>query len=283
MGVRQVETRPQFSPVASAQDIGRVPLRKFGQVEVGRVIPDPDQPRREVDEEDIQRLASSIRSSGQLHPIRVRWDEDSEKWMIVSGERRWLATVAAGLTHIDCYFHSDELTPSEILEQQLVENLLRKDLAPMEEARGYAALMDLNNWNGKQVADALRVSASKVSRALALLDLPEQVRQQVESGVIPRTTAYELTKLDNESTQQSIAGQAAADRLTQRQAAGAVRQKRGKKARKSGGVHQTFVSESGIKVTISATRKANYHELAEALQAALEEVRFRIDNNVQLF
>jgi len=283
MGVRQIETRPQFSPVASAKDIGRVPLRKFGQVEVDRIMPDPDQPRTEFDADELNHLAQSIRHKGQLHPIRVRWADEFEKWVIVTGERRWRATKAAGLERIDCYFVEGDLNKSEILEQQLVENLLRQDLKPMDEARGYAALMELNDWNGKQVAKSLNVSASKVSRALALLTLPEDVRGQIESGVIPPTAAYELTKLDNESLQRHIAERAAAGTLTRKQAADAVRQRQGKKARKNRGIRQTFHAENGIKVTVTAARRGNYHEIEEALEQALDEVRLRIKSNIQLF
>jgi len=283
MGVRQAEVESRFSPVPSAKDAGRTPLRKFGQVEIDRIIPDPGQPRTDFDEEEIQRLASSIRNTGQLHPIRIRWDDDSSKWVIVTGERRWRATKAAGLTHIDCYFHDDGITQSEILEQQLVENLLRQDLSPMDEARGYAALMELNQWNGKQVAESLRVSPSKVSRALALLDLPDDVRQQVESGVIPRTAAYELTKLESGAAQRSIAEQAAHEPLTHKKTAGAVRQRRGKKSTPARNVKQTFQAENGFKVTVSANRKGTYHDIEEALEQALDEVRLRIKSNIQLF
>jgi ParB family chromosome partitioning protein len=283
MGVRQIDIQPKLSPVASAKDIGRTPVRKFGQVEIDRISPDSGQPRSEFDEEGIGRLASSIRSMGQLHPIRIRWDVEAEKWIIVTGERRWRATKAAGLTHIDCYFHDDDITPSEILEQQLVENLLRQDLRPMEEAGGYASLMELNGWSGKQIADALRVSPSKVSRALALLELPDDLQRQVQFGVIPPTSAYELTKLDNEAAQRDLADRAASGSLTHKQAANAVRQRRGKKVLQSRGIRLTFPTENGIHVSVTASRKGTYHEIEESLLQALEEVRHRIVNRVQLF
>ena len=79
--------------------------------------------------------------------------------------------------------------------------------------------MELNGWNGKQVADALYISASKVSRALALLDLPVEVQSRSESGEIPRTSAYELSKLENASTQRTLAEEAATGSLTQRRTA----------------------------------------------------------------
>jgi ParB family chromosome partitioning protein len=283
MGVRQVEIHPELSPVVSAKDIGRMPLRKFGQVEVDRVAPDSSQPRSEFAEAEIASLASSIKNMGQLHPIRIRWDGEADSWVIVTGERRWRATKAAGLSHIDCYFHEDGITPSEILEQQLVENLLRQDLKPMEEARGYASLMQLNGWSGKQTAAALRVSSSKVSRALALLDLPDDLQQQVQSGAIPATSAYELTKLSNEAAQRDLAEQAASGSLSRKKAANAVRQRRGKKVSPARGIRLTFPAENGIKVCVMASRKGTYHEIEKAILQALEEVRHRIANRVQLF
>ena len=92
------------------------------------------------------------------------------------------------LAAIECYFHADEMSPSEVLEQQLIENLLREDLKPVEEARAYAALMELNGWTGKQVAERLRVPASRV-RALALLRLPDDIRQRVDAGEIAARAA----------------------------------------------------------------------------------------------
>lgn len=283
MGVRQTERQPRLSPVASAKDIGRTPLRKFGTLSLDQIAPDPDQPRTEFDEEEIQNLAGSISSRiGQLHPIRVKWNEQINKWIVVTGERRYRAAMVAGLSQIDCYFHDQDITESEKLEQQLVENLLRQDLKPLEEARGYAALMELNNWNGKQVAEALRVSTSKVSRGLALLDLPPDVQARINSGEIPRSSAYELSKLDNPESQSELADKTATGELTQRTATKAVRQRKGK-ATKARGIRQTFQAENGLKVTVSANRKGNYFEIEEALQQALDEVRHRIDNGMQLY
>ena len=123
---------------------------------ISQIVPDPDQPRAEFSQEALERLALSIREKGQLSPIRVRWSEELEKWTIICGERRWRAMVRAGLAEIDCYFDEGESVAfQEILEQQLIENCLREDLQPIEEAEAFASLMKLNGWTGKQVADAL--------------------------------------------------------------------------------------------------------------------------------
>jgi len=284
MGLRRNGRTAQLSPVSSAKDVGRRPLRTFGSVEIDRIGPDPKQPRVEFDEGEIERLAGSIRSHGQLHPIRVRWEEANEKWIIVTGERRWRATKAAGLPTIDCYFIDGEVTQAELREQQLVENLLRTDLKPLEEAKGYQSLMELNGWNGKQVAQALRVTTSRVSRSLALLDLPEEIQKQVDSGALPKTSAYEISKLDDSDQQATLASKAASGELSHAKTVNQIRQRKGKTAAKPRvGLHQVFMSESGIRVTVTSNSKATYDEVAAALSEALEEVQHRIRNNIRLF
>lgn len=283
MGVRRNSRSTQLSPVSSAKDVGRRPLRTFGSVEVNRIIADPQQPRTEFDDGEIERLAGSIRAHGQLHPIRVRWDNEIERWIIVTGERRWRATVAAGLPAIDCFFVDGEVTENELREQQLVENLLRSDLKPLEEAKAIQSLMELNNWNGKQVAEALRVTTSRVSRSLALLDLPAEIQQQVDAGTLPKSSAYEISKLDNSEQQAKLATQAASGELSHSQTVKQIKQRRGKKSAKPrSGIHQVFFSENDLKVTVTAPTKVNYHEVELALVQALEEVQHRIRNNIKL-
>lgn len=282
MGHRVSDVPQLLSPVASPKDEGRRPLRKVGTVEINRVVPDPDQPRAEFAEDAIERLAQSIREKGQLLPIHVRWSETAKKWIVISGERRWRATLQAGLPTIDCYFQEKPLAPSEILEQQLVENLLREDLKPIEQARAFAGLMELNGWNGKQVAEALRVQPSTVSRALALLRLPDDIQKQVDAGDIPARSAYELSKVKDDRTRSRLAAETAAGHLSHDQAAKAARQRRGKPARNTTGIRLNFPTDNGFKIAVTANRTGTYHDVEAALLEVVEEVRLRQRNNVQL-
>lgn len=283
MGVRTVDFRPKLSPVPNGKDAGRRPLRNFGQVDINQVIPDPEQPRVEFTEDALERLARSIRDKGQLSPIRVRWSEDFKKWVIIAGERRWRATKQAGLPTIDCYFHDGELAKSEVLEQQLIENLLREDLKPLEEAKAFSTLMAMNSWNGKQLAEALRLDPSKVSRSLALLRLPEDIQEHIEAGDLSARSAYEIAKLKDPDVKRELANQAAAGKLTHDQAAKAVRQRKGKPAAAPRGIHRSFIAQSGIKTVVSSPKKGSYHDVRQALVEAIEEVDHCIENNVQLF
>lgn len=283
IGVRDTDQRPKLSPVPLARDAGRRPLRDVGRIDVEKVIPDPNQPRAEFTEEALDHLAHSIRDKGQLSPIRVRWSDEAGKWVIISGERRWRATLRAGLPTIDCHFHEGELSHSEVLEQQLIENLLREDLQPVEEARAFAALMEINGWNGKQLAEALRVPASKVSRSIALLRLPAELQDRVARREIPARSAYELSRVVDGKAQSTLADRAATGSMTHEDLARAARGRRGKPASNPRNARITLVCEGGWRVVVSAGRKGTYDEVEAALVEALEEVRARIGNNVQLF
>jgi ParB family transcriptional regulator, chromosome partitioning protein len=283
MGLRDgAAIRPALSPIPSAQDIGRRAAKGFGRIAVEQVLPDPAQPRTGFDEVSVTRLAENLRSKGQLHPIHVRWSDESQKWVIISGERRWRACREAGLATVDCFFHERPLTAAEVLELQLIENLLREDLKPIEEARAFQTLLDLHGWTGKQLADALQLPASKISRSLALLDLPDELQEQVESGAVPARTAYELSKVPDDARRQELARQAAAGSLTTAEAARVVQRKKLRKTATHPATKQTFYADNGWIVTVSSRTPGTYHHLEQALTQALDEVRLRIANNIRL-
>ena len=274
-GVAAGNAQPRLSPVASPRDVGRRPNRKFGRVAVDRVVPDPEQPRTEFDADELERLSESLKDRGQLAPVRVRWSEGAGAWMLISGERRWRASRAAGLPEIDCYFHDDGLSRTEILEEQLVENMLRSDLKPIEEARSFEELMTANGWGVRELARRLRVNPSRVSRALALLKLPDELKQRIEAGELSARAGYELSKLGEEERRFVVADGGA---VTHEQAAEAVRRKAG--GSKPRGTRQRFQTDGGWRVTVSRGRSGTLDEVAQALRQALEEVGLRLDNNV---
>ena len=282
MGVREHDLRPRLSPVPLGKDAGRRPIRNVGQLDINQVIPDPDQPRTEFSEEALERLAHSIRDKGQLMPIRVRWNELLGKWIVIWGERRYRAIKRAGLPTIDCFFQDGEPTRSEVLEQQLIENLLREDLQPIEEAKAFTQLLEMNGWSQKELADALRIPQSKVTRSLALLRLPDDMQAQVATGEVSPRAAYQISRLADEETRRDLVEQAAAKAITHEDAARSVRKSKGKSKAKDRGVKQTFLAENGFKVVVTANRKGSYHDIEQALTEALDDVRTRIRNHREL-
>lgn len=283
MGVRSHTTQRVFSnPKIDPKDVGRRPLPEIAQVDITQVIADPDQPRTEFSEEALQSLADSIRDRGQLSPILVRWSDRHQKWIIIAGERRWRATQRAGLNFINCHCRVEKYSDSEVLEQQLIENCLREDLSPVEEARAFRRLVQLNGWTGKQVAESLRVSPTQVSRALALLKLPDDLLRDVEAGQLSSRAAYELTKLPTPDSQRKMALQIAEQSMTAVQTSNAVRKRKGKKGRRRNSKKLTFQGESGQRLVIHPHRGANYADIEELLMEVLTEVRLRRDNNIQV-
>ena len=211
-------------PRESGPDDGRTRARDAGHMELSRILPDPDQPRKEFDDDAIERLAGSILKHGQLMPIRVRWNADLAKWVVISGERRYRAATKAGLKTVACIFAEDGLTTSEILQEQIIENLLREDLKPIEQARAYRQLMDLHNWTAKELSGELQVSQGAVSKSLSLLNLPEELQVQVNAGAIPATTAYEVAKVADPVAQREVAQRIIDERLTRDAATEVVRE-----------------------------------------------------------
>jgi ParB family chromosome partitioning protein len=282
MGVRAATTPAALPQKTNAKDIGRRPVRNYGSVPIEKVIPDPSQPRTEFDEESLQELSASFASKGQLQPIRVRWLESEGSWTIIAGERRWRAAQMAGLATIDCFFHEDELSPSEILEEQIIENLQRRALQPMEEARSFDALIKMNGWKKKQAAEALGIHPAKVSRALKLLKLPADIQAKIESGELPARTAYEISKLDDQSQQRAMLSDVSSEGLTNQEARNRVRVKKGKGSSQRVGTKLTFTSDENHVIVVSSPTKTTYEAIEAALQIALEDVRHRIENNVQV-
>ena len=208
LGVRLVKTSSQavagkVIPRVSPED-GRTRDRLAGHMELDRIIPDPAQPRKFFAEESLAQLARSLKSAGQLQPIRVRWSEEHLKWVIISGERRYRAAILAGLKTIACSFVDKPLTESEIRQESLIENLLRDDLRPIEAAEGYRELMALNDWTIQQVAEALNITKGTVSKALALLKLPADIQVQIDAGELSASSGYEISRLKSEDAQREL-------------------------------------------------------------------------------
>jgi ParB family transcriptional regulator, chromosome partitioning protein len=141
----------------------------------------PDQPRREFAEEDIEALAASIRERGVLQPILVRPAPDAQgEYQIVAGERRWRAAQRAGLRHMPVVVRElDDLAAFEIA---IIENVQREDLNPIEEAQGYKTLIDRFGRTQEAVAQTVGKSRSHVANALRLLALPESMQADLRSG-----------------------------------------------------------------------------------------------------
>lgn len=280
MGVRSSDEPLRLVPTASPKDIGRRSVRNVSRIDINQVIPDPKQPRTQFEEDSLQRLATSIHDKGQLSPIRVRWADDLSKWIIISGERRWRACQLAGLATIDCCTHEGELSTSHVLEEQLIENLLREELNPIEEAHAFKTLIELNDWTGKQLATALAIPPSKVTRTMALLKLPAEAQSQVASGELAARSAYEISRLRNETARDGNARRAASEKWTLAETKQFVPRRR-RQLEPTPKNQLTFFVDDGWRVLVIGQRRGHYEEVEQVILTALEEVRHRIRNKVR--
>ena len=147
-------------------------------VRLTEVEPNPDQPRKNFDNEPLEALAESISQHGIIQPIVVRPKDGM--YMIVTGERRWRAARMAGLSEVPVIvIEADDRKSAELA---LVENIQRKDLNPVEEARAYADLMEEYSYTQEEIATKVGKSRSSVANSLRLLDLPDTVLEKLAGG-----------------------------------------------------------------------------------------------------
>ena len=176
MGEIQAEPAAPAEPAA-----GPVPPRGEVQLPIEIVRPNPNQPRRHFSTEAMADLAASIREKGILQPLIVRENpKDSGTYEIVAGERRWRAAQMAQLHRVPALIR--DFTDTEVLEVAIIENIQRADLSPIEEARGYRALMESFGHTQEKLAEALGKSRSHITNLLRLLTLPEAVAARIEKG-----------------------------------------------------------------------------------------------------
>ena len=154
----------------------------------------PNNPRKQFKEEELEDLSKSIREKGLLQPIVVRQRADGE-YEIVAGERRWRASQRAGLHELPVLIR--ELSDGETLEIALIENIQRSDLNPLEEARAYGQLLEQFSYTQQQLADSVGKSRSHIANTLRLLTLPESVRSYIEDGKLTAGHARTLVATDS--------------------------------------------------------------------------------------
>lgn len=154
----------------------------------------PNNPRKQFGEEELEDLSKSIREKGLLQPIVVRQRPDGE-YEIVAGERRWRASQRAGLHELPVLIR--ELSDGETLEIALIENIQRSDLNPLEEARAYGQLLEQFSYTQQQLADSVGKSRSHIANTLRLLTLPDSVRAYIEEGKLTAGHARTLVATDS--------------------------------------------------------------------------------------
>ena len=154
----------------------------------------PYQPRKEFDGEKLDELAQSIKENGVIQPIIVR-QSPVIGYEILAGERRYRASLLAGLTSIPAVVK--QLSDQEMMVQSIIENLQRENLNPIEEARAYESLVE-KGFTHAEIADKMGKSRPYISNSIRLLSLPEQILSEVENGKLSQAHARSLVGLNKE-------------------------------------------------------------------------------------
>lgn len=167
-------------------------------IRISDIEPNPEQPRKAFDESELASLSASIAEYGLLQPILVTKNEILEgTYRIIAGERRWRASMMAGLTEIPCViFDGDELAAAQV---SLVENIQRQDLNPIEEAMGYRALIERFGMTQESVSLKIGRSRPAITNSLRLLELPDAVLPLVAEGKLSAGHARTLLGLNDKS------------------------------------------------------------------------------------
>lgn len=197
----------QDAPVESIEE------DRIHTVAIDRIQRNPFQPRRHFDPDALEELVYSIRQQGILQPLLVR--PNGEDFELIAGERRLRAAAEAELREVPVIVC--DKTDRESLEIALIENLLREDLNPLEEAQGYRDLMEKFELTQEQAAQRVGRSRAAVANSLRLLALPEPVQQMIGGGALSEGHAKLLCGLDIAEEQTLLARRVAAEGLSVRQ------------------------------------------------------------------
>lgn len=187
----------------------------YQMLPIHKVEPNPDQPRRDFDPEELQSLADSIATHGIVQPLTVR-ELRSGYYQIIAGERRWRAARMAELHEVPAVII--EADDRKVMELALIENLQRQDLNPVEEALGYQTLMGDYGLTQEDAAKRVGKSRPAVANALRLLNLPEKVLEMVRKNELSAGHARAILSLKTQKQQELAAQKIAALGLSVRQA-----------------------------------------------------------------
>jgi len=181
-------------------------------VNITKVEPNREQPRKNFDEDALEELAESIKQFGLLQPILVQ--DRKTYYEIIAGERRWRAAKKAGLKEVPVIIKN--LTEQEIVEISLIENIQREDLNPIEEAQAYKRLLTEFNLKQDEVAERVAKSRTAVTNSMRLLKLCDNVQQMIIDGMISTGHARALISIDDPEQQYVIAQQIFDEKLSVR-------------------------------------------------------------------
>ncbi|MBW1938862.1 MAG: ParB/RepB/Spo0J family partition protein [Deltaproteobacteria bacterium] len=261
----------------STEDIYDLESPGFFLCPIEKIRPNPDQPRKHMDQDSLEGLAKSIKEKGILQPLVV-WEIDGAYELIV-GERRWRAAQKAGLKAVPVVIK--DVSPDELLELALVENVQREDLNPLEEAMAYSRLIDELGLTQSQVASRVGRERSTVANFLRLLQLPDYAQADLLDGGLSMGHARAILMLEDPTSQKELRDQIIKKDLSVRQAEALARRlakgkRLGARVRREDPDIRTLCEDLthrlGSKVTILQTKRGGRLEIRYRSIQELERI-----------
>ncbi len=228
--------------------MGATGLKNAVEIEIDRLVRKP-QIRKSFDENKLNELADSITEHGVLQPIRIRWSDDDNAYVVVAGHRRLEASVIAGRHTIPAVIA--EVSEQDASYEQAIENIQREDLKPTERARGFQAIIDAQGISRNELARRLGIGKATVIRSLQLLDLDEATLASLDAGEI------------NESDARRILAQRSAEQQPE---------EGGRKKKKEKGKREIKMVVDGYTLSIKARKVLDDDRIREALTAAMAKM-----------
>ena len=182
----------------NTKDVETEGSSNLSEIAIDKIMSNPNQPRREFDEEALNELANSIREIGIITPITLRQMNDG-KYQIIAGERRWRAAKTAGLATIPAYIRTVE--DEGVMEMALVENIQREDLNAIEIALAYQHMADTIGMTQERISERVGKSRTSVTNFMRLLKLPAQIQMALKNHEIDMGHARALLSIDSPSAQ----------------------------------------------------------------------------------
>jgi len=247
---------------------------KATELAIDSIAPNPNQPRKSFDDAKLHDLSASLGQTGVLQPVVVR--RVGQGYQLIVGERRWRAAKLAGLTKIPAIIR--EATDSQSLEMALVENLLREDLNPMEEAEAYQRLIADYGWTQEELAQRVGRDRSSVANCLRLLKLPTLIQADLREGRLTMGHARALLALATSGDQLRLREEILAHSWTVRATEQSIQQKRPRPMRRLrrsadlAAVEDQLRSALATRVRLVGTERAGRIEVAYTSREELDRL-----------
>ena len=251
-------------------------LASYSGASIGRMIPidkvrpNPDQPRKTIG--DVRELADSIREKGVLEPLLVRYVPREDTYYIISGERRYHASRAAGLHEVPCIEKIAD--DAETLELALIENLQRKDLTAFEEADGLSRLAEHFDYTHDDIARKIGKARSSVTETLSIRVIPDPIREAcIEKGIVTKSLLLQVARQPNEKKMREMVEKIASGGLSRDEARRARQEENVSAPRPQPFLFDFQPEDNSFRMRILFRKsQVSREELASTLRAILREI-----------